>query len=125
MFCNLTQAKNPVSTPTWARTLAQATAQIIAQGRGEPVGYVQDKAGLYHLTDSGSCSRYDWAKAIITSDPSKNGYLTNQILPAKSEDFKTSAQRPKLSTLDKQNFLTDFPLRPPLWTQSLTMALIS
>ena len=35
-----------VSTPTWARTLAEATAQVVAQGRGDPLGWLEEKRGL-------------------------------------------------------------------------------
>jgi dTDP-4-dehydrorhamnose reductase len=111
-----------VSTPTWARTLAEATGQIIAQGRGEKVAYIREKAGLYHLTDGGACSRYAWAKAIIESDPKKNEHLVNELLPAKSEEFKTAANRPTHTTLDKQKLLANFPLRLPLWNLTLKIA---
>ena len=48
-----------ISTPTWSRTLAEATSQIIAQGKNDPLGYLMANRGLYHLADSGYCSRYD------------------------------------------------------------------
>ena len=55
-----------ISSPTWARTLAEATAQIVAQGRGDPVEYIREKRGLYHLAGGGSCSRYEWAREILS-----------------------------------------------------------
>ena len=42
-----------ISSPTWARTLAEATAQVIAQGRGEPSDYIKEKSGIYHLAGGG------------------------------------------------------------------------
>ena len=44
-----------VASPTWARDLAQAIAQLIAQAA----------YGVYHLTNAGACSRYQWAERIL------------------------------------------------------------
>jgi dTDP-4-dehydrorhamnose reductase len=45
-----------VSSPTWARDLAQAIAHLIEQDA---------PAGIYHLTNSGGCSRYEWAEQVL------------------------------------------------------------
>jgi dTDP-4-dehydrorhamnose reductase len=125
MFCNLTQAKNHVSTPTWARTLAEATGQIIAQGRGEPVEYIQEKRGLYHLTDGGACTRYEWAKEILALDPNKEQQRTKTIKPAKSSDFPTKADRPMASLLNCDKLTYKFYMQLVIWNRALIMALIN
>lgn len=83
-----------VGSPTWARMLAEATAQVIAQGRGQPVEYMREKAGLYHLAGGGAASRYEWAKAILELDPRKEEQVVMELLPAKSSEFPTPAKRP-------------------------------
>lgn len=104
-----------ISTPTWARTLAEATAQVIAQGRGKSVEYIREKRGLYHLADGGSCSRYEWAKAIVDLDPKKHEQVVKEILPAKSEDFSTAAKRPTVSALNCDKYKAIFGLCLPDW----------
>jgi dTDP-4-dehydrorhamnose reductase len=108
-----------VSSPTWARSLAEATAQLIAQGRKEPVEYIQEKKGLFHLASKGSCSRYEWAQAILEHDPRKAEQVVVKVLPAKSEDFLTLAERPKHSVLDIQLLTETFNLSPPDWYENL------
>ena len=112
-----------ISSPTWARTLAEATAQVIAQGRSDPVGYIKEKQGLYHLTDGGSCSRYAWARAIVDLDPRKDEQAVKEILPAKSDDFPTPAERPLNSTLDLNKAQSVFYLQLPSWQESMCLAL--
>jgi dTDP-4-dehydrorhamnose reductase len=110
-----------ISSPTWARTLAEATAQIIAQGRGTPVDYVQEKSGLYHLAGGGSCSRYEWAKAILEMDPQKNEQIISAIKKAKSEEFNTLAQRPLTSILHCGKITKIFYISTPLWKTVLSL----
>ncbi len=86
-----------ISSPTWARTLAEATAQVIAQGRNAPVDYLLEKTGLYHLAAAGACSRYEWAKEIIRLDPNKEEQMVTKISPTKSQEFPNPAYRPKYS----------------------------
>jgi dTDP-4-dehydrorhamnose reductase len=51
--------------------------------------------GLYHITNSGSCSRYEWALYIL-----KQAGWTGKLVNVKSSAFKTAAQRPGYSVLD-------------------------
>jgi dTDP-4-dehydrorhamnose reductase len=110
-----------ISSPTWARTLAEATAQIIAQGRGTPVDYIQEKSGLYHLAGGGSCSRYEWAKAVINKfyDPQK--FIVKKIEIAKSNDFSMNARRPNNSTLNSDYSKKSFLLILPYWENTLKL----
>jgi dTDP-4-dehydrorhamnose reductase len=114
-----------ISSPTWARTLAEATAQVIAQGRHDPIAYIHEKHGLYHLTDGGSCSRYEWAKAILALDPNKHEQVVREVLPAKSADFPTPAQRPLNSTLDKGLITKAFNLGLSHWKDVLEICFLS
>lgn len=112
-----------ISSPTWARMLAETTAQVIAQGRSEPVEYIKQKTGLYHLAGKGSCSRYDWAKAILELDPDKDEQTFKQLQPAKSDEFATAAQRPKNTSLDCHKFEIVFSAQIPIWKNPLTTLL--
>ena len=89
-----------VSSPTSARMLAEITALILAQGRDDVVGYLQEKGGLYHCAGGGSCSRYEWAKAILDLDPHKEEQIVKPVLPTKSSDFPTPAKRPITSIMN-------------------------
>ena len=112
-----------ISSPTWARTLAEATAQITAQGRKDPVGYVQQIRGLYHLTDAGPCSRFEWAKAILDLYPEREALLAKAIVPAKSDEFPSPVQRPNISVLSLDKFAKVTGLEMPAWEDSLKLAM--
>lgn len=74
-----------VSSPTYAQDLAKATWELIKL-----------KAyGLYHITNSGYCSRYEWAEFILN----EIGW-DGELKRAKQEDFNLPAKRPKFSVLD-------------------------
>jgi len=74
-----------VSSPTYTRDLARATLDLCE------TGYY----GLYHVTNSESCSRYDWARFILETIGWKGS-----LYPAKTPDFPTPARRPAFSVLD-------------------------
>ena len=112
-----------ISGPTSARLLAEVTALILAQGRDDPVGYIREKAGLYHLAGSGACSRFEWAQAILELDPKKNEHKIRQLLPAKSSQFPTQAERPLVSVLECEKFEQAFGLRLPEWRGALQLAM--
>jgi dTDP-4-dehydrorhamnose reductase len=86
----LTVVDDQVSSPSYTADLATATLDILASG----------SYGLYHMTNSGSCSRFEWARYVLD----KAGW-NGRLLPAKSDDFKTAADRPVYSVLD--NFGTE------------------
>jgi dTDP-4-dehydrorhamnose reductase len=74
-----------VSSPTYAPDLAEAVYALL-----------QERSwGLCHITNAGYCSRYEWAKTIL--DLAK---WTGTILPAKSGEFSTPAERPVFSVLE-------------------------
>jgi len=110
-----------ISTPTWARTLGEITALIIAQGRDDPLNYLREKSGLYHLTDSGFCSRYEWANSIIQNYPHQQEIKAIEIVRAKSRDFSTQAERPQKSILGCDKLITNFDIMPPDWKDSIKL----
>jgi dTDP-4-dehydrorhamnose reductase len=112
-----------IGSPTWARMLAEATAQVIAQGRREPVEYLQGVTGLYHLAGGGSASRYEWARAILELDPRRDEQVVKELLPAKTSEFSMPAVRPKFSTLDCSRFKQVFGLNVSYWKEQLSFLL--
>ncbi len=114
-----------ISSPTWARMLAEATALILAQGRDDPAGYIREKAGLYHLAGSGACSRYEWAQKILELDPNKDKQKVKRLERAKSSEFPTPATRPLVSVLSNDKLEQVFGLRLPRWQEGLQLTIES
>ena len=112
-----------IGSPTWARMLAEATAQVIAQGKNDPVGYLTEKAGLYHLAGSGSCSRYEWAKEIIKYGLNPVEQSNISLIIAKSHEFPSPVVRPYFSALSDNFVFEKFTLRLPQWNATLQLAL--
>lgn len=109
--------------PTWARMLAEATAQVIARGGSDPLGYLHDRRGLYHLAGAGAVSRLEWAREVIENDPKKEEQVVKQLLPAKSNEFPNPARRPVYSALDCGKFERTFGLTLPDWKESIRLLL--
>lgn len=120
-----------VSNPTWARMLAEATAQIITSAGQHPYDYLEQRVkqsgeqsdGLYHLAGSGYASRFQWAQAILSNDPHRDEQIVKDLIPTMTSDFPTPAQRPLFSALDCNKFVQSFGFQLPVWQDALSMAL--
>lgn len=119
----LRMVTDQVSNPTWARMLAEITAQLLAAGGKDPAGWLNERRGLYHLAGSGYASRLEWGQAILHCDPHPEEQTARQILPALTADFPTPAQRPLFSVLNCDRFSETFDLRLPDWEEALKMAM--
>jgi dTDP-4-dehydrorhamnose reductase len=115
--------EDQVSNPTWCRALAEATAQLVARGGDQPAAWLAERAGLYHLAGDGYASRLEWARQIIALDPHKEEQTVTELLPARSADFPTPAERPLFSALDCSRFTQVFGLRLPPWQEALRLAM--
>ena len=115
----LRMVTDQVSSPTWARMLAEVTAQIAVRGQE----YVTERSGLYHLAGSGFASRLEWAKMILELDPHKHEQITKEIQPTVTADFPTPAERPLFSALDCSKFESTFDLKLPDWQTALRLAM--
>jgi dTDP-4-dehydrorhamnose reductase len=113
-----------ISSPTSARLLAEITALVLAQGRDDVFGYLREKGGLYHCAGSGSCSRYEWAKAILELDPRKEEQVVKQLERASSSEFHVPAVRPMISVLKTEKLKNTFGLRLPPWEVGLRLTII-
>jgi dTDP-4-dehydrorhamnose reductase len=112
-----------VSGPTWARMLAEITAQLIALGGMDPKAWLSERSGLYHLAGSGYCSRLEWGQEVLRLDPHKDDQVVKQVLPALTADFPTPARRPLFSALNCDRFTHVFGLRLPEWQAALKLAM--
>ena len=112
-----------ISGPTWARQLAEITALLLAKAGQNPVGWLRERTGLYHLAGSGYCSRLEWGQAILRLDPHPAEQVTQVILPGLTAEFPTPAQRPLFSALDCSRFTQTFGLRLPDWEDALRLAM--
>jgi dTDP-4-dehydrorhamnose reductase len=112
-----------VSSPTWARMLAEITALTIAQNKANLLQSIRERRGIYHLAGSGYTSRYEWAKQILAHDPNRTEQVVRSLEPALTEDFPTPAARPLYSALNCSLFEATFGLQLPDWNSTLQLAM--
>ena len=112
-----------VGNPTWARMLAEISAHLLAKTGGNPLSWIRERSGIYHLAGDGVASRLEWAKAILRLDPHPEAQICQDVLPAQMSEFVTPATRPLYSALDCALFTSTFDLRLPAWEQALHLAM--
>ena len=95
-----------VGTPTYARDLARAIFEAIRQGV---------VPGVYHFSNEGVCSWYDFTKAIHRLV----GITTCHVKPLHTSEYPTKAKRPHYSVLDKTKIKETFNIEIPHWMDSL------
>lgn len=100
-----------IGTPTYAGDLSDAIVQIIPQMKPE-------NSGIYHFTNEGVCSWYDFATEIMDLSG-----LKCQVNPIKSSQYPTRAVRPKYSVLDKDKIKSVFGVRIQHWKKGLEKCL--
>lgn len=113
---NLTSTKpelkvvfDQTGTPTYAGDLAHALFDIIESRR------FAGNEGVYHYSNEGVCSWYDFTKMIAEYA----GYTACDIQPCHSDEFPSKVVRPSYSVLDKTKFKNTFGIKVPYWTDSL------
>jgi len=96
-----------VGTPTNAADLANFIVQAIENT------WYRGKREVYHFSNEGVCSWYDFAVAIVAASGN-----TCEVLPCTSAEFPSKVTRPSYSVLDKTKLKTDFGYRIPYWRDS-------
>lgn len=142
-FCktmmNLTATKpqlkvvfDQVGTPTYALDLAEAIVvvlndyaeSVISTERGSSVISTErqrvekstyQKSGIYHFSNEGVCSWFDFTKMIAEY----NGTTDCDVQPCHSNEFPSPVKRPSYSVLDKTKIKETFGIKVPYWTDSL------
>ena len=102
-----------VGSPTYAYDLAQAIFTIVENRKYE------GKDGIYHYSNEGVCSWYDFTKMIAEYA----GHPVCDIQPCHSNEFPSKVVRPSYSVLDKTKIKNTFGIRIPYWTDSLKQCL--
>ena len=119
---NLTASKpqlkvvfDQAGTPTYAYDLATAILAVLKDYATEQPTAGYSKAGVYHYSNEGVCSWYDFTKVIAAMA----GHTACDIQPCHSNEFPSPVKRPSYSVLDKTKIKEIFGLKIPYWMDSL------
>ncbi len=97
-----------IGTPTYAGDLAKAILDILQENKSNTINEI------YHYSNEGVISWYDFAKAIM-----HQGQRNCSVYAIESKDFQSKANRPFYSVLNKTKIKTDFGIEIPFWFDSL------
>lgn len=97
-----------IGSPTYAADLAAAIAEIIPQMKPE-------NRGIYHYSNMGECSWYDFASEIM-----QQSGLKCSVLPISTAEYPTRAVRPKYSVMDSRKIESVFGVKVPVWQDALS-----
>ena len=113
-----------VGTPTYAYDLAQTVSTILNDYKqslnSKPSTLNYAKSGIYHFSNEGVCSWYDFTNMIAE-------YAVNKdcdIQPCYSNEFPSPVKRPSYSVLDKTKIKQAFGIKIPYWQESLKACIL-
>jgi len=113
-----------IGSPTWCRTIAQATAnvltQILPQSSPGDLSRFEQASGLYNLVCGGQTSWFGFAQAILEASSSSQD---TKLIPIPTSEYPTPAKRPKNSVLSTEKLRTAFGIAPPAWDVTLKYCL--
>ncbi len=109
----LTVIFDQIGTPTYAGDLAKAIISIVNYQEANSA-----KPGIYHFSNEGVCSWYDFALEIAQLSGAKA-----KILPIETKDYPSPTQRPFYSVLNKSKIKNTFGIEIPHWKESLQICL--
>ena len=99
-----------VGTPTYGIDLAACVLDIISSGKAE--------YGIYHYSNEGVTSWYDFAKGIFDLSETEV-----KVLPIRTSEYPTKATRPAYSVMDKTKIKHTFGIEIPYWRDSLAVCI--
>ena len=105
-----------LGTPTYAKDLAKVCLDILCSEKQKKIS---ENGKLYHYSNEGMISWYDFASEIL-----KLGAIKCRILPVLSKDYPSKAKRPHYSVLDKTKIKEDFNIKIPHWIDSLNECIL-
>ena len=100
-----------IGSPTYAVDLAESILDIISKIENNSVKFV---AGIYHYSNEGVCSWYDF-----TINIHQMMGIECKVMPIESKEYPTAAPRPYYSVLNKTKIKTTYKLNVPYWRISL------
>ena len=120
--------------PTWARTIAEATAIIVARSLEHSSETAKWRTGLFHLTAAGQTSWVGFARAILedyealrplVGDAGEFGapLKAKHVVPITSEEYPTPARRPRNSVLSNSQVQAAFGVMMPEWRVQVRLAM--
>lgn len=113
-----------VGTPTYARDLAETILVVVEEYKKESLTFNPEpftKNGIYHFSNEGVCSWFDFTKMIAD-------YVGNKacdIQPCHSNEFPSPVKRPAYSVLDKTKIKESYGIDIPYWTMSLKKCILN
>ena len=102
----VTIACDEFSVPTYTHTVVDITLRALDRGL----------RGLYHLTNTGFCSRYEWAKFVYACLG-----ISRFIRPVSMEAFRLPAKRPHFSAMDNRRLSGELGISIPAWDDAVSM----
>jgi len=113
-----------IGSPTWSRTIAQTTAnvltQILLQSSPGDLSPFEQVSGLYNLVCGGQTSWFGFAQAILKESSSSK---ITKLIPIPTSEYPTPAKRPSYSVLSTEKLKTSFGITPPTWDATLKYCL--
>jgi dTDP-4-dehydrorhamnose reductase len=100
-----------LGTPTNASDLAKTCLDILSFSKETNINA---KGNVYHYSNEGVASWYDFAKAIM-----ELGKIDCEVIPIETKDYPTAAKRPHFSVLNKAKIKNDFEIEISYWRVSL------
>ena len=104
----ITVVADQIGTPTYAEDLARAIVDIM--GSEERI----EHEGIYHFSNEGVCSWYDFAREIVRLSGREC-----KVVPVTTAEYPTKTQRPAYSVLDKTKIRDTFGIEVPEWKNAL------
>lgn len=104
-----------IGSPTYAADLAKAILTIIEKIEKKEKKFI---AGIYHFTNEGVCSWFDFTKEIHAI-----ANISCKVLPIETKDFPSPAKRPFYSVLNKRKIKETYDIEIPYWKESLAICI--
>lgn len=111
--------------PTWARSLAEGIAAIVARAgidRARIAESFAERGGVYHMTAAGRTTWYRFAEAILAQSPDPERRLS-RLSAITTAQYPTPACRPANSLLNCGRLATEWNVALPTWDEALALAL--
>jgi dTDP-4-dehydrorhamnose reductase len=103
--------------PTWSRTIADTTAQVLSQAHAGGGEWWRQNSGVYHLSSQGQTTWFEFTQAIVAA-----AGLDCRLLPITSAEYPVPARRPQYSVLSSERLMARF-CHLPQWQDALRLCM--